>query len=102
MDNFESYINAKDFDYDSGYVTFTGYVYKLNTPQFKIVKQSAYAKDTISLQENVEYHGQNCYIPTSGHCFIKCVKVFYQKRLYRRIYNFHLMRKKSIRKDDIC
>ena len=24
--------------------------------------------------ENVEYGGQNCYNPTSGHCFIKCIK----------------------------
>ena len=29
MDDFESYINAIDIDYDSGDVTFTGYVYKL-------------------------------------------------------------------------
>ena len=30
MDDFESYINAIDVDYDSEDVTFTGYVYKLN------------------------------------------------------------------------
>ena len=46
MDNFESYINAIDVDYDSEDVTFTGYVYKLNTPQFNVVKRSAYAKGT--------------------------------------------------------
>ena len=28
------------------------------------------------MQENVEFHGQNCYIPTSGHCFIKFFKIF--------------------------
>ena len=38
MDDFERYINAIDVDYDSEDVTFTGYVYKLYTPQFKVVK----------------------------------------------------------------
>ena len=42
MDDFERYINAIDIHYDSEDVIFTGYVYKLNTPQFKIVKRSAY------------------------------------------------------------
>ena len=32
MDDFENYINAKFFDYDSEDVAFIGYVYKLNTP----------------------------------------------------------------------
>ena len=46
MDDFESYLNAVDFDYDSRDVTFTGYVCKKNTHQFKVVKRSAYAKGT--------------------------------------------------------
>ena len=74
MDDFESYINAIDIDYGSEDVTFTGYVYKLNTPQFNVVKRSAYGKGTNYMQKIVEYHGQNCYIPTSGMCFIKCIK----------------------------
>ena len=41
MDNFENYINGIDVDYDSEDVTFTGYVYNLNTPHFKVVKRSA-------------------------------------------------------------
>ena len=41
MDDFERYINAIDIDYDSEDVIFTGYVYKLDTPQFKVVKRSA-------------------------------------------------------------
>ena len=51
MHDFGSYINAIDFDYDSGDGTFTGYVYKLNTPRFKVVERSAYAKGTNFLQE---------------------------------------------------
>ena len=66
MNDFESYINAIDIDYDSEDVTFTGYVYKLNTPQFKVVKRSVYGKCTNYMQEIVEYHGQNCYTPTLG------------------------------------
>ena len=73
MDDFENYINAVDVDYDSEDVTFTGYVYKLNTSHFKVVKRSEYGRGTNYMQEINEYHGQNCYIPTSGMCFIKCI-----------------------------
>ena len=64
MDDFESYVKAIDIDCDSEDVTFTGYVYKLNTPQFNVAKRSAYAEGTNYMQEIVEYHGHNCYIPT--------------------------------------
>ena len=46
MDSFERYINAIDVDYDSEDVTFSGYVYKLDTPQFKVVRRSAYGRGT--------------------------------------------------------
>ena len=61
MDDFERYINTIDIDYDSEDVIFTGYVYKLDTPQFKVVKRSAYGKGTNYMQEIVEYKGQNLY-----------------------------------------
>ena len=79
MDDFERYINAIDVGYDSEDVNFTGYVYKLNTPHFKVVKRSVYVRCTNYMQEIVEYHGQNCYIPTSGMCFIKCINYFTEK-----------------------
>ena len=79
MDDFESYINAIDVDYDSEDVTLTGYVYKSNTPRFRAVKRSAYGKGTNYMQEFVEYRGQNCYSPTSGHCFIKCLNYLTKK-----------------------
>ena len=79
MDDFESYINAIDIGYDSEDVTFTGYFYKLNTPQFHVVKRSAHVKGTNYMQKSVEYLKQNCYIPTSSHCFIKCIKYFSEK-----------------------
>ena len=31
------------------------------------------------MQEIVEYHGRNCYIPTSGMCFVKCINYFTKK-----------------------
>ena len=88
MDDFENYINAIDVDYDSEDVTFTGYVYKLNTPHFKVVKRSAYGKGTNYMQEIVEYHGQNCYIPTSGMCFIKCINYFTKKDYTKEFLTF--------------
>ena len=59
MHDFGSYINAIDIAYDSGDVAFTCYVYKLNTTQFKIGKQYAYAKGTIYMQEINECHRQD-------------------------------------------
>ena len=79
MDDFERYINAIDIDYDSEDVTFSGYFYKLDTPQFKVVRRSAYGRGTNYTQEIVEYLGQNCYIATSGMCFIKCINYFTKK-----------------------
>ena len=72
MDDFDSYIDTIDIDYDSEDVTFTGYVLKQKISQFKVVKRSAYAKGTNYMTENVECNGQNCHIPTSRMCFIKC------------------------------
>ena len=88
MNNFERYINTIDFDYDSEDVTFTGYISKINTPQFKVVKRSAYGKGTNYMQEIVEYCGQNCYIPTSGMCFIKCINYFTEKDYAEEILTF--------------
>ena len=79
MDDFERYINAIDIVCDSEDVTFTGYVYKLNTPRFNVVKRSAYGRGTNYMQEIVEYHGRNCFTPTSGMCFIKCINYFTKK-----------------------
>ena len=89
-DDFETYINAIDNSgYDSDDVFFTGWLCRLNTPDFRRVKRSQFARGTDFKQDIVEYHGRNCYIPTSGMCFIKCINYFTKKRLYRRIFNFY-------------
>ena len=51
MNDFEGYLNARDFSFDSEDGTF----FKLVTPQFNVVKQSAYAKGTNYMQEIVDY-----------------------------------------------
>ena len=80
VDDFQSYINAIDNSgYDSEDVIFTGWLYKLNTPEFKKVNRSQYGRGTDFKQDIVEYIGNNCYIPTSGNCFIKCINYFTKK-----------------------
>ena len=80
VDDFESYINAIDNSgYDSEDVILTGWLYKLNTPEFKKVNRSQYGRGTDFKQDIVEYIGNNCYIPTSGNCFIKCINYFTKK-----------------------
>ena len=60
MDDFECYIDPIDTDCDSEDVTFTGYVLKLKTLQFKFVIRSAYGKGTNYMQEIFENRGGNC------------------------------------------
>ena len=80
VDDFESYIIAiVNSGYDSEDVLFTGWLYKQNTPEFKKVNRSQYGRGTDFKQDIVEYIGNNCYIPTSGNCFIKCIKYFTKK-----------------------
>ena len=80
VDDFESYINAIDNSgYDSDDVIFTGWLYKLNTPDFKKVNRSQYGRGTDFTQDIVENKGNNRYIPTSGNCFIKCINCFTKK-----------------------
>ena len=78
--DFENYINAIDNSgYDSEDVIFTGWLYKLNTPEVKKVNRSQYGRGTDFKQDIVEYVGNNCYISTSGNCFIKCINYFTKK-----------------------
>ena len=80
VDDFESFINAIDNSgSDSEDVIFTGWLYKLNTPEFKKVNRSQYGRGTDFKQDIVEYIGNNCNIPTSGNCFIKSIKYFTEK-----------------------
>ena len=73
MDDFEAYINSIDQDYDSDDSIFNGYIYKIDTPQFKNVNRSQYGNGCDFKHEIIEYRGINCFIPTKGYCFVKCV-----------------------------
>ena len=73
MDDFESYFNAIDEVYDAEDAIFIGYIYKLNTPQFNKVNRSQNGNGCDFKHENIEYRGINCFIPTKGYCFVKCI-----------------------------
>ena len=73
MDNYEAYINSIDQDYDAEDATFNGYIYKLDTPQFIKVNRSQYGNGCDFKHEIIEYRGNNCFIPTKGHFFVKCI-----------------------------
>ena len=89
VDDFESYINAIDnIGYDSDDFIFTGWLYKINTPEFKKVNRSQYGRGTDFKQDIVEYIGNNCYIPTSGNCFIKCINYVIKKEYTEEFLTF--------------
>ena len=73
ISDYEAYINAIDQDYDSEDVLFNGYIYKLDTPQFNKVNRSQYDNGCSFDKLIVEYRGNNCFIPTKGYCFVKCI-----------------------------
>ena len=71
--DFEAYINAIDQDFDSEDSIYNGYIYKIDTPQFNKVNRNQYGNGCDFKHEIFEYRGNNCYIPTKGYCFIKCL-----------------------------
>ena len=73
VDDFEAYINSIDQDYDSEDAIFNGYIYKIDTPQFKKVNRSQYGNGCSFDKIIVEYRGNNCFIPTKGYCFVECI-----------------------------
>ena len=73
--DYESFFNTIDSaGYDSDDAVFTGCSYKLSTFEFIRVNRSEYGRGTDIEQDNVEYTGNNCYIPTGGKCFKKFFK----------------------------
>ena len=74
ISDYEAYINAIDQDYDSEDSIFNGYIHKINTPQFNKVNRSQYGNDCSFDKIIIEYRGNNCFIPSKGYCFVKCIK----------------------------
>ena len=73
MNDYEAYINSIDQDYDSDDSIFNGYFYKIDTPQYKKVNRSQYGDGYSFDKIFIEYRGNNCFIPTKGYCFVKCI-----------------------------
>ena len=73
MNDYEAYINSIDQDCDSDDSIFNGYIYKIYTPQFKKVNRSQYGNGCSFDKIIIEYQGNNCFIPSKGYCFIKCI-----------------------------
>ena len=73
INDYEAYINSIDEGYGADDCIFNGYIYKLNTPQFNKVNRSQYGNGCSFDKIIIEYRGNNCYIPTKGYCFVKCI-----------------------------
>ena len=65
---YEHYIYSIDEDYDAEDAVFNGYIYKTNTIQFTLNNRSEYENGR--KHEIIKYHGNNCFIPTKGPCFV--------------------------------
>ena len=72
VEDIQSYTKTVDVDYDSENVICEVRLYRWNTLQFKVVNRSQYGRCTSFKQDFVEYIGNNCFLPKSGNCFIKC------------------------------
>ena len=83
IDDYEAFINS--IDYDSEDVIFHGYIYKFDTPQFNKANRSQFGNGCDLKHQIIEYHGNNCYIPSNGYCFIKCIN-FITKSDYKEQY----------------
>ena len=66
----ESYNNAIDQDIDAEGAVPSGYLQKLNPPDFSEVHRSQYRKGTDFKQDIVEYTGNKCFIPLKEYRFI--------------------------------
>ena len=84
--DYEAYINSIDQDYDSEHAIFNGYIYKINTPQFNKVNRSQYGNGCSFDKIIIEYRGNNCFIPTKGYCFVKCI-IYLFGQDYKREYS---------------
>ena len=73
FDDFEYHTNSIDEGYDAEVAVFIGYKYKINTPQFNSVNTSQYGNVCDLKHEISEYRNRNCFIPTKGFCFVKCI-----------------------------
>ena len=92
-----SFINSVDEEYDAAdSIFFNGYVFEVDTPQFNLIRRSEYGNDCDFKKEFIEYRGNNCFIPTKGYCFIKCVHFKTGKDYKKQFLEFIQREKKTI------
>ena len=60
----EAYINSIDQDSGAEDAIFDVYIFKLNSPQFKLVNRNQYGNGCDFIHEIIEYRVKNCFIPT--------------------------------------
>ena len=88
ISDFEAYINKIDDGYDADDTIFNGYIYKIDTPQFNKVNRSQYGNGCSFDKIIIEYRGDNCFIPTKGYCFIKCINYLTGQDYKQQFLNF--------------
>ena len=86
--DYEAYINSIDEGYDAEDSIFNGYLYKIITPQFNKVNRSQYGNGCNFDEIIIEYRGNNCFIPTKGYCFIKCVNCLTDQDYKQQYFDF--------------
>ena len=83
--DYEHYVNSIDEGYGVEEAVFNGSIYKIITPQINSVTRSKYGIGCDLKDRTIEYYGKNCYIPSNGSCFIKCIN-FYMGEDYKQQY----------------
>ena len=73
ISDYKAYINSIDESYDAHDSIFNGYMYKIKTPQFNLVNRSQYGNGCSFRHVIKKYRGNNCFLPTKGYCFVKCI-----------------------------
>ena len=71
--DYEANINDTDQDFESEDSIFNRYNLKIDTPQFNLVRQGDFGSGCDFKLQSIENEGNNCYVPSIGYCFIKCI-----------------------------
>ena len=61
ISDYEAYINSIDEGYDAEDAIFNGYIYEINTRQFKLVNRSQYGNGCDFKHEFIEYRGKKLF-----------------------------------------
>ena len=67
---------------------FSGYIYKIDTPQFNLVNRGQKGNGCDFKHEIIEYRGNNCFVPTKEYCFVKCIKLITGKNYKQQNIDF--------------